>query len=309
MNTFDYRQGLAYMRDSFIPFSKATLSVASSPILYGLSVYTVCRVTYNPEDGTLYGFRLKDHYDRLVASAKVMDFHNFITQWSYERFETMIRDLVKKNKIKETVLVRISVFVDELIAGTRIHGLTHSLSAYVYPIGEILPPKGAHVCVSSWRRNLDNAIPSRAKVNGGYANVSLMKNEALQNGFDDAISLDNEGHVCEGTVSNLFLVKNGSLVTPHTGSDILEGITRNSILTIAQDLGIEVSERTIDRTELYIADEAFFTGSSATVIPLLSIDKRPLGKKIGPVSDKIKTAYIKTFIDPTGPHSNWLTKI
>lgn len=297
------------MRNGYVPFPEASVSIASSPVLYGLSVYTVCRATFDKKSGSLYVFRLRDHFERLVTSAKIMDFNTFVKTWDYSRFEKMVKDLLIKNKIKEDVLVRISVFVDEIVAGTKIHDLKHSISAYAYPTGAILPSNGINVCVSSWRRNIDNAIPSRAKVNGGYANVSLMKNEAILNGFDDALSLDDQGHVCEGTVANLFLVKNNVLITPHTGSDILEGITRNSILTIASDMGISIAERVVDRTELYTADEAFISGSSANIIPILSIDKREVSKGAGAVTAKLRTVYEKILTDISSPYSQWLTKI
>jgi branched-chain amino acid aminotransferase len=277
MTPFDYTQGQVFMRDALIPFKDANVSIASSPVLYGLSIYTVFSVNWNADEQKLSLFRLKDHYARLVNSAKIMDFHGFAPAWPYEKFEATMLDLVRANKVSEDVLVRVTIFVDALIAGTKIHGLPHVLAAYVYPMGNILPRGGVNLCVSSWTRNIDNAIPSRAKVNGGYANASLMKNEAILNGYDDAIALDSQGQVTEGTVSNIFLVRNGKLITPHVGADLLEGITRDSIIMIAKEMNLAVEERAVDRSELYIADEAFLSGSSARLIPILSIDKRPIG--------------------------------
>ena len=292
MQPFDYTQGQAFMRDRLVPFKEATVSVASSPVLYGLSIYTVFGANWNAEEKKLYAFRLKDHYARLVNSAKIMDFNRFAAEWPYEKFESTMLELVRANKVEENILVRITVFVDALIAGTKIHDLPQALSAYVYPMGNILPRGGVNLCVSSWTRNLDNAIPSRAKVNGGYVNASLMKNEAILNGYDDAIALDNHGHVTEGTVSNVFIVRNGTLITPAASADILEGITRDSILQIARDLNIPIEQRSIDRTELYIADEAFLSGSSARVIPIISIDKRTIGTgAAGPITQKLAESY------------------
>ena len=205
MNTFDYTQGYAFFRDSFVPFKDANVSIASSPVLYGLSVYTVFSVNWNAAEKKHYIFRLKDHYQRLLNSAAIMDFNNFSSAWSYEKFEATMRELIQKNSLQEeSVLVRATIFVDALIAGTKIHDLPHTFAAYVYPMGQILPRGGVNLCVSSWIRNSDNAIPSRAKVNGGYINSALMKNEALLNGYDDAIALDARGHVAEGTVSKYF---------------------------------------------------------------------------------------------------------
>lgn len=280
MLSFDYATGQAFMRDAFVPFAQANVSIASSPVLYGLSVYTVFSVNWNDAEKKHYAFRLKDHYQRLVNSSAIMDFNRFAAAWPYEKFEATMRELIARNAnaiAGEDVLVRVTVFVDALIAGTKIHDLPQSLSAYVYPMGQILPRAGINICVSSWTHGADNVVPSRAKVNGGYANNSLIKNEALMNGYDDAIVLDAQGRVTEATVANLFIVRNGLLITPGVSTDLLEGITRASVLAIARDAGIPVEERVVDRTELYIADEAFISGSSARITPILSVDKRPVG--------------------------------
>jgi branched-chain amino acid aminotransferase len=288
----DLQSSEIYFRDKFVPFTEANLSIASSPVLYGLSIYTVFSASWNDQDQKLYIFRLRDHYERLINSAKIMDFHSFIDDWTYEKFEATMMELLKRNQIQEDVLVRVTTFIDELVAGTKIHGLKNAMSAYVYPMGEILPRSGINACVSSWVRTADNAIPSRAKVNGSYVNASLMKNEALLNGYDEAIALDQHGHVSEGTVANLFIVRSGVLITPDSATDILEGITRGSILALAEEAGLQHQQRSIDRSELYIADEAFMCGSSARITPILTVDKRVVGNgKIGPVTEKLMKEY------------------
>lgn len=299
---------IVYFRDGFVPFNKANLSITSSPVLYGLSIYTVFGVNWNPEQQKLLAFRLRDHYERLVNSAKIMDFHSFATQWPYKKFESTMVELLKQNQIKEDVLVRASVFIDEMVAGTKIHDLRNNFSAFIYPAGEVLPRSGIHACVSSWQRTADNAIPSRAKVNGSYVNASLMKNEALLNGYDDAIALDEHGHVSEGTIANLFIVRCGKLVTPDASTDLLEGITRNTVIEMAKQLEIPTVERSIDRSELYIADEIFMCGSSAIITPVLSVDRRPVGdgkggiitRRIAKLYEDIRNGKVKDF-------DNWLT--
>ena len=301
MSSFDHLAGQAFMRDAFVPFKDATVSIASSPVLYGLSVYTVFGVNGNGAEGKRYAFRLEDHHRRLVNSAAIMDMHNFAAAWPYERFAATMRELIMRNAPAigpgEDVLVRATVFVDELIAGTKIHGLRHALSAYVYPMGQILPRAGVNVCVSSWAHGMDNVIPPRAKVNGLYANNSLAKNEALVNGYDDAIALDAQGRVTEATVANLFIVRDGTLITPGVDADLLEGITRASIIAIARAAGLAVAERPVDRTELYIADEAFLCGSSARITPVLSVDRRPVGAATdhpgaaGPITKRLFDLY------------------
>lgn len=292
MSDFNYQQAEVFFCDSFVPFNEANVSIASSSVLYGLSIYTVFNAIWDEEQQCLNLFRLEDHYKRLINSAKIMDFHSFTESWTYEKFEQTMRELLSRNKIKEDVLVRVTVFIDELIAGTKIHGLKNSVSAYAYPMGEILPRDGVHTCVSSWQRNSDNAIPSRAKVNGSYVNASLMKNEALLNGYDEAIALDEHDHVAEGTVANLFIVRGGRLITPDPSTDILEGITRSTIFDLAKHLDIPTDQRAIDRSELYLADEMFMCGSSAHITPVLSVDKRPVGDGAqGPITKQLMSAY------------------
>jgi branched-chain amino acid aminotransferase len=310
MNKLDFQKSIAYFRDEFVDFNDANLSIASSPVLYGLSVYTVFNAIWNESKKELNIFRLKDHYKRLCNSARIMDFEDFEEKYSYEQFEKIMKELLVKNNVQENALVRVTLFIDELIAGTKINGLKNSMSAYVYPMGEILPRSGTNVCVSSWTRAADNMIPARAKVNGQYVNASLMKNEALRNGYDEAIALDEAGHVSEGTVANLFIVRDSKLITPDMATDILEGITRNSIIELANDLGIEHEQRTIDRTELYIAEEAFMCGSSANVTPILSIDKRKVGQgKIGDVTKILSTEYLKVQHGDNKKFAKWLTKV
>lgn len=307
---FDYLNSTVYFDGAFVPFSRANVSIASSSVLYGLTIYTVFNASWNSHQQKLYVFRLKDHYKRLINSARIMDFHNFRDQYSYEEFEKTMLELLKRNKVREDVLVRVAVYIDELIAGTKIHGLKNALSAYIYPFGKILNPEGINVCVSSWVRTQDNAQPSRAKINGSYINASLMKNEALLNGYDESISLDHNGHVAEGTVANLFIVREGVLITPDKSTDMLEGITRASLLQLAKEQGIKTEQRAVDRSELYIADEMFMCGSSARIVPILSVDKRPIGEgKQGPITEKLSELYKATQFGVIEDTHNWLTLV
>jgi branched-chain amino acid aminotransferase len=306
---FDFASSTAYFEGSFVPMSEAKLSIASSPVLYGLTVYTVFSANWNAEKQKLYIFRLRDHYTRLIRSARIMDFDDFEKSCSFEAFQEIIMKLIKRNQVREDVLVRVAIYVDEVIAGTKIHGLKNSLSAFVYPFGTILNPKGIDVCVSSWTRTQDNAQPSRAKINGSYINASLMKNEALLNGYDEAIALDSSGHVTEGTVANLFIIRDGALITPDKSTDLLEGITRSSVLEIAHEKGIKTEQRPVDRSELYIADEMFMCGSSARIVPILSVDKRPVGTgKQGAVTRDIAKAYRAAQFGETPDTNHWLTE-
>jgi len=307
---FNLESSTAFFNKSFVPFSEANLSIASSPILYGLSVYTVCSATWNEEQKKLYVFRLKDHFERLKNSARILDFHKFLEEWKYERFESTILELLRKNDVKQDVLIRITVYVDELMAGTRMHDLKNNLSIFVYPMKEIYRPSGINACISSWQRTADNAIPSRAKATGSYVNASLMKNEALLNGYDEALALDQYGHLAEGTVANVFVVKNKCLLTPDDSTDILEGITRDTVIAIADELKINHKQCSIDRTGLYIADEMFLSGSSARIVPILSLDKRPIGDgAAGPITQKIADYYKKIQHGDVPAFQDWLTEL
>lgn len=306
MASFNYQTSHVYFRDQFVSFSEANVSIVSSPMLYGLAIYTVFAVNINPETEELVLFRLQDHFERLVASAKILDMQEFLETWDYNRFKTVMQELLEKNNIKQHALVRVTVFIDELLAGAKMHGLKNSVSAIVYepPVG--MEPKGINVKVSSWQRTADNAIPSRAKITGSYANAALMKNDALLDGYDDAIALDEHGHISESTVSNLFLVRKGTLLTPHTGTDLLEGITRDSVLKIAAHLGIPTEERSIDRSELYLADEVFVCGSSMWITPVLSVDRKRIADgQAGEITRQLSRAYAEAQTGQLEAYKDW----
>lgn len=264
-----------HLRGDLVDEEVARLSIGSAPLLYGLAVYTVISVRYNPKDKTYLTFRVQDHVRRLNNSAKIVGMQpdEPITK---ESFNTSLAELMRANQVRKDCLVRCTLFTDEVLAGTKSHGLPTGFSMYAYGGEPMYDPQGVNVCVSAWRRTPDSAIPARAKINGSYINATLMKNQALADGYDDAIALTIDGHVAESTVANVFLVRDGKLITPDISADILEGITRDTIIRLAKSSGLEVVERRIDRSELYIADEIFLTGTSAAVTPVLSVDKRPV---------------------------------
>lgn len=281
----------AYFGDSIIPFEKANVSIGSSAVLYGLSVYTVFPVCVTK--GTAFAFRLRDHYLRLVNSARIIGINTFETAWPEERFLAAMKEVVVANAISEDVFVRVTVHVTELIPGTRSRGLQTTLSAFIYEATPILPQTGARLKTSVWRRVPDYAIPSRAKVNGAYVNSVLAKQDAIDSGYDDCILLDAQGHVCELSAANIFIVRNGVLITPDTTSDLLEGISRRTVLEIAKDMHIPTVERDIDMTELYIADEIFACGTSALIAPIIEVDARAVaGKAIGSITARIRESYV-----------------
>ncbi len=285
---------LSYFKDKIVPIEQAHLSVASSAVLYGLSVYTLFPVTVsNQETGV---FRLTDHYERLINSAKIIGIDTFEAHWNFDQFKKAVSEVLQANNLKELSFVRATVHVSELVPGTKSRGLETILSLFIYEAKPILPQSGARLKTSVWRRVADSAIPSRAKVNGAYVNSVLGKQDAIDSGYDDCVFLDSEGHVCELSAANIFIIRNGVLITPGKNSDILEGITRKTILECAKEIGIEVEERTIDLTELYIADEAFACGTSSFVAHINEIDARKIGSgQIGPVTKILKDRYAEIF--------------
>lgn len=282
----NYQNYKVYFGNELVDFKDANVSIVSSAVLYGLSVYTVFAVS--KADGGMVAFRLQDHYRRLIESAHIIGIDTFQTEWTYEKFLTTVKQLISQNNIDQDVLVRASVHVTELAPGTRSRGLKAELSMFIYPANPILPQDGARLKSSVWRRVPDTAIPARAKVNGAYVNSVLAKQDAIDSGYDDCIFLDASGHVCELSAANIFLVRGGTLITPDTTNDLLEGINRRTIIELCRREGIRVVERAVDHTELYIADEAFACGTSAFVAPIVEVDARQVGDgKIGPITTKV----------------------
>lgn len=283
---------LVFLRDSFKPASEANLGITSSAILYGISTYSVIPIFLSFDQKKLNPYRLEDHYKRLLNSSKILGLTDFNEKWTLSKFKKVIIEILQKNDLKSDSLLRIMVFADGNLAGAKMQGVAHETAMFVYPMEQMHPASGISLMVSSWRRNPDNAIPSRAKVSGGYINVALMKNEALSFGFDDAIALDDQGHVTESTVSNIFLVEGNKLITPSSSSDLLEGLTRNTVFLLAKKLKLEVVERTVDRSELYIADEVFLCGSSMSIVPVTQIDKRNISSgRTGEITLKLIEEY------------------
>ncbi|MBL8159649.1 aminotransferase class IV [Candidatus Saccharibacteria bacterium] len=280
-----------YFANTIRPLADAHLNITTSAILYGLSVYTVFPVHTNA-DGKLVAFRLKEHFERLVNSARIIGIDTFEAEWDEPRFLTAVKELIAANDVKDKAFVRVTIHVDEMVPGTRSRGLHTVLSMFIYEALPIVPQDGARLKTSVWRRIPDYAIPSRAKVNGAYVNSVLAKQDALDSGYDDCIFLDAAGHVCELSAANIFMVRNGVLVTPGTTSDLLEGINRRTILEIAEAEGLTIQERDIDLTELYIADEVFACGTSAYLAPIVEIDARRVGDKtVGPVTRRLSKRY------------------
>ncbi|MET9029520.1 aminotransferase class IV [Nocardia sp. NPDC004168] len=279
-----------YLGDRIVAAEAATVGVASSAVLYGLSVYTVFPVHVDGAART--AFRLDDHFRRLEESCKIIGIDRFAQEWDYARFRAAVVELIAANAPREDVFVRATVHVVESIPGTRVRGCAIRVSIFVYDAVPIVPQDGMRLKSSPWRRIPDNAIPSRAKVNGAYVNSVLAKQDAIDSGYDDCVFLDGNGHVCELSAANIFLVRNGTLITPDVSCDILDGINRRTVLTLAAEDGIPVVERTVDLTELYIADEVFVTGTSSGAAPVVEVDGRLVAEGVpGPISQALRKRH------------------
>ncbi len=294
----------AYFDGNIVPLSEANVSVASSAVLYGLSVYTVFPVCKNGD--VLYGFRLREHATRLTNSARIIGIDAKVTE---EDLYHAAQEVITANGVNENVFVRVTIHVTDLIPGVRSRGLNTKLSIFVYEAAHILPKDGARLKTSVWRRVPDFSIPSRAKVNGAYVNSVLARQDALDSGYDDCVFLDVAGHVCELSAANIFLVRDGVLHTPGQANDILEGISRATILTLAQDVGIQTVERSIDLTELYVADEVFACGTSASLTPIIEIDGRIVGEgKIGGTTKQLQELYVEVLHGKKVQYKDFLTR-
>src|SRR5947208_1718266 len=284
----------AYFKREIVPLSDAKIGLMTHAFNYGTAVFEGVRGNWNEDEGQIYVFRMKEHYDWIRRSCRIMriDF-----PYENEELSSITTQLVEMSGYREDVYIRPLAYKSSELLGVRLHDLDDDFLIFVAPFGPYLDiEKGARCCTSSWRRVDDMGIPARAKATGIYINSALAKTEAELNGFDEAIVLSHDGHVSEGSGENIFLVMNGRLVTPSQSDNILVGITRDTVIRLAQEeLGLDVEERSIDRSELYVADEVFMTGTAAHVTPIYEIDHRPVGNgAAGPISLKLQRLYFAT---------------
>ncbi len=300
-------EALAFFRGKVVPLSEAKVSVMTHALHYGTAVFEGIRGNWNDREQQLYLFRLKDHFDRLRGSCRIMriDF-----PYSDEELHSITTRIVEMSGYREDVYVRPLAYKSSEVLGVRLHDLDDDFLMFVAPFGPYLDiEKGARCCTSSWRRVEDTGIPARAKITGIYANSALAKTEAQLNGFDEAIMLDERGHVSEGSGENIFVVDGDRLITPPPSSNILIGITRDTVITLArQEMGMETVEREIDRSELYTAEECFMTGTAAHVTPVVELDHRPIGDgKMGPIAKRLVQLYFDVIIGRNPKYASWCT--
>ncbi|MCC5813532.1 MAG: branched-chain amino acid transaminase [Leptospira sp.] len=304
----DKPNDLTYFEGKIVPTSEAKLSLQTHALQYGTSVFGGIRGYYNEEQKNLFVFRIRDHFQRLINSTKIMQLQTLRTP---DELVDITLDLLKQCNYRQNVYIRPLVYTSALQLSPRFHDVPTQVGIYVIPLNDYLDTtNGLSTCVSSWRRIDDTTIPTMSKVSGGYVNSALAKSEAVQNGFDEAIFLDSRGLVSEGSAENIFLVRGGKIITPSLESSILEGITRRTIFALANHLGISYEERSISRSELYIADEIFFSGTGVQVAWVKSVDRRVIGDgKVGSVSKKLQDLYFNVVKGNEKSFMDWLTPI
>jgi branched-chain amino acid aminotransferase len=276
---------------------------------YGTGCFEGIRAYWNAEHQQLYLLQADAHYTRLRRSASILRLE---LPYANERLVEWTLDLLRRNDARTDTYIRPLLFVSSEVIGVRLHDMDTSLLIYTAPLGEYIATESGIRCMtSSWRRVPDSAIPARAKVSGSYVNSALAKSEALENGCDEAIMLSIDGHVSEGSAENLFMIKDGVVVTPPVTDDILEGITRNLLLgLIREQLGMPVVERSIDRTELYACDELFLCGTGAQVSPVIELDKRAIGTGgVGRISKRLQEIYFRAVRGDDPQYRDWVVPV
>jgi branched-chain amino acid aminotransferase len=296
----------AWFEGEIVPFSEAKISVGTHVVQYGTGVFAGIRAYLSADGETLNVFRLRDHAQRLLNSARLLRAE---TDHTVDSVARIIVDLLEKNAPEGDTYIRPFFYKPAVQLTPRLRGIGDELAVYMLPLGDYLPTSGVKAIVSSWVRVPDNAIPSRGKITGSYINSAFAKDEAEQYGADDAILLNTAGKVAEGSACNLFIVRNGTLITAPISADILEGITRRTVAQLATDLGLPLETRDIDRSELYIAEEAFFCGTGVQVTPINSIDGRPVGEVPGPITKQIADRYFQMVRGQRPEYSDWLTPV
>ncbi len=294
----------AYFQNQFVPFKEANISIATHALHYGTGAFGGLRGIPNPEKpAQILLFRLDRHCQRLSDSAKLLNY-----DLPADKIQQVIIDFVKKNKPTKSFYIRPFVYTSDLGIAPRLHKIEKDFFIYGLELGDYLPPEGISCRISSWYRQEDRSLPLRGKISGAYITSSLAKTEAVESGFDEAILMNSQGKVCEASGMNVFMVRNNKLITPGFNQDILEGITRDSVLTIAQDMGIETVERAIDKTELLIADEVFLSGTAAKVTPVKQIESYHLSTK-RPITEKIRQKLTAITENKEEKYQNWVYQV
>ena len=299
----------AYFKGKIVPYSEAKVGVLTHALNYGTAAFAGIRAYWNEQDKQLYIFRAADHYRRFLNSAKLLCMQLDQTP---ESLTQLTVDLLRVDDYHQDIYIRPLAYKADEIIGVKLHGLHEELSICAIPFDKYLDDDtNAHVTISSWRRVDDNIIPARGKIAGAYANSAFIKTDAVRAGFDEALVLTQEGHISEGSAMNFFMLRDGLLITPPVTENILEGISRRSVFELAQEeLKLTVVERPVDRTEVYLCEELFLTGTAAQITAVTRVDYRTVGNgKMGPITAQLYQLYQDILRGRVTKYLHWLTPV
>jgi branched-chain amino acid aminotransferase len=299
----------AFFQGQIVPIEDAKVSIMTHAFNYGTGCFEGLRAYWNAEDEQLYIFRSKEHYERLHRSCRIL---RIDLPYAVDELDRLTLELLRREGYRQDAYIRPLAYKADEIIGVRLHGLQDSFSMFAVPFGRYIEnEEGAHVCVSSWRRVDDNAAPARAKITGAYINSALVKTDAVLAGYDEALVLTEAGDISEGSAENFFMVRDGQLVTPPVTSNILEGITRDTVIHLArEEMGLPTVERTIDRSEVYTCSEAFLCGTGVQIAAITQIEHRPIGTgSIGPVVSRLRDLYFDVVKGRNARYRHWCTPV
>jgi branched-chain amino acid aminotransferase len=297
----------AFFQGGYVPLSEAKVGIMTHALHYGTGIFEGIRGNWNPEKEVTYIFRLREHYERLLRGCRLLMID---IPYSLEDLCNITVELIERCGYTEDLYIRPLAYKSaERVANLKLQDLDNDFCLIAVPFGSYLGTDILRCCTSSWRRVDDPMIPARFKISGIYVNSILAKTEATLAGFDEAIILNQDGHVCEGSGENIFLAIDGKLHTPPLEDNVLPGITRDTVMQLAQsELGIEVTERTIDRSEIYMADECFLTGTAAHLTPVVEVDNRKIRDgSVGPISSKLQKMYFDIVVGRDPKYIHWCT--
>jgi branched-chain amino acid aminotransferase len=299
----------AYFQGKIVPYSEAKVGVLTHALNYGTAAFGGLRAYWNPDDEQLFIFRAHEHYRRFLNSCKLLCMQLDHTP---ESLTQLTVDLLRVDDYHQDIYIRPLAYKSDEIIGVKLHGLHEELSICAIPFSKYLDDDtNAHVTISSWRRVDDNIIPARGKISGAYANSAFIKTDAVRAGFDEALVLTQEGHISEGSAMNFFMMRDGVLITPPVTENILEGITRRSVIELARaELNLTVLERQVDRTEVYLCDELLLTGTAAQITAVTRVDHRLIGNgEMGPISSRLYHLFQDILRGRVSKYHHWLTPV
>jgi branched-chain amino acid aminotransferase len=299
----------AFFNGAIVPIEDAKISIMNHTFNYGTGAFGGLRGYWNDEKEELYVFRIADHFERVLSSAKMLMID---LPYSNEDLVNITLKLLQQEGYREDCYLRPLVYKSDEVIGVKLNDLNGDFCLFAIPFGRYVDAEeGAKVGFSSWRRISDNSIPARGKFTGAYINSAFIKTEALLNGYDEALVIDESGHVSEGSAENVFIVRNNVLITPPVNSDILEGITRRTVMhLIREELGLDGHERPLDRTEFYVAEEAFFCGTGVQIASIVEVDRRPVANgKMGPLVRELRDLYFDVVRGKHPSYMEWVTPV